>query len=96
VITSKQILNQLEQYSDTKKVSGHSVIIYENPISSDILEISKSWDEKQEILFKKMIKQGGKFRINGVVINATLPETILTSRGEKDGGTQKTDPLARF
>jgi hypothetical protein len=61
-----------------------------------ILEVSKSWDEKQEILFKKMIKQGGKFRINGVVISTVPPETILTSRGEKDGGTQKTDPLARF
>ena len=43
-----------------------------------------------------MIKQGGKFRINGVVIDTVPPETILTSRGEKDGGTQKTDPLARF
>ena len=61
-----------------------------------IIEASKSWDEKREILFKKMIKQGGKFRINGVVIDTTPPETILTSRGEKDGGTQKVDPLARF
>lgn len=61
-----------------------------------IIEASKSWDEKQEILFKKMIKQGGTFRINGVVIDTIPPETILTSRGEKDGGTQKVDPLARF
>jgi hypothetical protein len=42
MITSKQIINQLEQYSDTKNVAGHPVIIYENPTSSDILEISKS------------------------------------------------------
>ena len=61
-----------------------------------VIEASKSWDENQEILFKKMIKQGGKFRINGVVINTIPPEAILTSRGEKDGGTQKVDPLARF
>lgn len=61
-----------------------------------VLEESKSWDEKQEILFKKMIKQGGKCRINGVVIDTNPPEIILTSRGEKDGGTQKVDPLARF
>jgi hypothetical protein len=61
-----------------------------------IIEASKSWDEKQEILFKKMIKQGGKFRINGVAIDTILPDTILTSRGEKDGGIQKVDPLARF
>ena len=42
MITSRQILNQIEQYSDTKNVSGHAVVIYENPTSSDVLEISKS------------------------------------------------------
>jgi hypothetical protein len=61
-----------------------------------IVEASKSWDEKQEILFKKMIKQGGKFRINGIIINTTPQEDILTSRGVKDGGISKVDPLARF
>ena len=61
-----------------------------------IIEASKSWDEKQETLFKKILKQGGKCRINGVVIDTNPPENILTSRGEKDGGTQKVDPLARF
>jgi hypothetical protein len=61
-----------------------------------IIEASKSWDEKQEILFKKMIKQGGKFRINGIAINTTPQEDILTSRGVKDGGILKVDPLARF
>jgi len=61
-----------------------------------IIEASKSWDEKQETLFKKMLKQGGKCRINGVVIDTNPPENILTSRGEKDGGAQKVDPLARF
>jgi hypothetical protein len=42
MITSKQLLKQIEQYSDTKNVSGHAVIIFENPTSSDILEISKT------------------------------------------------------
>ena len=42
MITSKFILNQIEQYSDTKNIAGHPVIIYENPTSSDIMEISKS------------------------------------------------------
>ena len=44
-----------------------------------IIEASKSWDEKQETLFKKMLKQGGKCRINGVVIDTNPPEKILTS-----------------
>lgn len=61
-----------------------------------ILKESESWDEKQEILFRKMLKQGGKFRLNGILIDTKPTETMLTSRGEKDGGIQQSDPLARF
>jgi hypothetical protein len=32
-----------------------------------------------------MLKQGGGFKINGTYISTTPTETILTSRGEKDG-----------
>jgi hypothetical protein len=49
-----------------------------------IIEISQSWDDNQQILFKKMLKQGGKFRINGIVIDTKPTEILLTSRGEKD------------
>ena len=62
----------------------------------EILDASKSWDMNQETLFRKMLKQGGKFRINGVVIDTKPTETMLTSRGEKDGGVPQCDPLARF
>ena len=31
-----------------------------------------------------MLKQGGKFRINGIVIDTKPTEILLTSRGEKD------------
>jgi len=51
-----------------------------------IIEASQSWDDNQQILFKKMLKQGGKFRINGIVIDTKPTETMLTSRGEKDTG----------
>jgi hypothetical protein len=49
-----------------------------------IIEASQSWDDNQQILFKKMLKQGGKFRINGVIIDTKPTEVLLTSRGEKD------------
>jgi hypothetical protein len=62
----------------------------------EILDASKSWDMNQETLFRKMLKQGGKFRINGVVIDTKPTETMLTSRGEKDGGVIVVDPLSRF
>lgn len=81
-----------------QSIRKNTIITFDGVVvtKEQIIEASKSWDEKQEILFKKMLKQGGKCRINGVVIDTNPPEAILTSRGERDGGTQKTDPLARF
>jgi hypothetical protein len=61
-----------------------------------ILEVSKSWEPKHEIMFKKLLKQGGSFRANGTIIRVLPPDQILTSRGERDGGIQQTDPFARF
>jgi len=61
-----------------------------------VIQESKGWDEKQIEFFKKMLKQGGHFKINGTLISTKPTETLLTSRGEKDGGIQQVDPLARF
>ena len=61
-----------------------------------IIEASESWSENQITFFKKMLKQGGGFLLNGVYIKTSPTETMLTSRGEKDGGIQQVDPLARF
>lgn len=61
-----------------------------------IIEASQSWSESQINFFKKMLKQGGGFLINGVRISTSPTETLLTSRGEKDGGITQVDPLARF
>jgi hypothetical protein len=43
-----------------------------------------------------MLKQGGKFHIRGIVVEITLQDKILNSKGESDGGIQQVDPLARF
>jgi hypothetical protein len=51
-----------------------------------VLELSKDWSEAQINFFKKMIKQGGSFKINGNSFETKLPEPQLTSRGEKDTG----------
>ncbi len=61
-----------------------------------IIEASESWSESQINFFKKMLKQGGGFLINGIHISTTPTETMLTSRGERDGGVQQVDPFARF
>jgi hypothetical protein len=44
----------------------------------------------------KLLKQGGKFTANGVIVEVIPQEQMLTSRGEKDGGIITSDPLARF
>ena len=51
-----------------------------------VLEKSKSWTEKQEILFKKFLKQGCKCRIQGILIEVIPPDQLVTSKGEKPGG----------
>jgi hypothetical protein len=74
----------------TIKFDGHIVD------KEAVLEASKTWEPKHEMLFMKLLKQGGKFTVNGVVVEVFPQEQMLTSRGEKDGGIITSDPLARF
>jgi hypothetical protein len=74
----------------TIKFDGHIVD------KEAVIEASKTWEPKHETLFIKLLKQGGKFTVNGVVVEVFPQEQMLTSRGEKDGGIITSDPLARF
>ena len=74
----------------TIKFDGHTV---DKPT---VIEASKTWEAKHETLFTKLLKQGGKFTVNGVIVEVIPQEQMLTSRGEKDGGITVSDPLARF
>jgi hypothetical protein len=55
-------------------------------------------DGKKAMKFylKNYLKQGGSFKINGVLVEVKPTDKMLTSRGEQDGGVLKVDPLARF
>ena len=67
------------------------------PISKqEVIDMSTLWNEKQIMFFKKMIKQGGTFKVDSNKFKITITEPILTSRGLKDGGIQQVDPEARF
>jgi hypothetical protein len=49
-----------------------------------LIEASENWSEQQLSFFKKMLKQGGKCKINGEVYNITLKErSDLDSRGNR-------------
>jgi len=61
-----------------------------------VISASESWNENHQTLFKKLLKQGGTFRINKVVVTVMPEEKTYNSRMESDGGIQKVDPLARF
>lgn len=62
----------------------------------DIISKSENWDPSHLSLFKKMLKQGGRFKIKGDIIEIILQDKILNSKGESDGGVIKTDPFAKF
>jgi hypothetical protein len=67
------------------------------PISKqEIIDMSVHWSENQITFFKKMLKQGGTFKVNKNEFKIIVDGPILTSRGEKDGGITSVDVEARF
>ena len=53
----------------------------------ELILISESWNEKQEYFFRKMLKQGGSFKLNGVKYEINLERDSKTrSDGTKDSG----------
>ena len=51
-----------------------------------IINLSLGWNEKQNSYFRKMLQQGGALKINGDKFEIEIQETIVNSRGDKDGG----------
>jgi hypothetical protein len=52
----------------------------------ELIKLSESWSEPQINFFKKMLKQGGDFKINGQPFRTIPANKILDSTGKKDGG----------
>lgn len=59
-----------------------------NKISKDeLISISEEWNEVQENFFRKMLKQGGHFKLKGVKYIVELEGAInLRADGHKDSG----------
>ena len=53
---------------------------------SIIIELSESWNEKEEKLFRKMLQQGGKFKLQGNSFRIVKQEKIVNTKGFKDEG----------
>ena len=66
---------------------GMNIVLDGRLVEKDeLIQLSESWTESQENFFRKMLKQGGEFRIQGKKFNITLQDKILDSTGEKDTG----------
>lgn len=66
---------------------GMQILVENQPIEKqDLIKLSESWTEQQVNFFKKMLKQGGEFKIQGKKFKTLPPNQILTSKGEKDTG----------
>lgn len=61
-----------------------------------VLLASESWTPSHETLFKKLLKQGGMFKISGVKVEVIPAMKIVNSKGDPEVKAPLTDPLARF
>lgn len=73
--------------------SNVSILLNEETTTKDhLIELSKGWSENEEILFRKMLKQGGDFRIQGQKFKMSIEEnTTLNSRGNFDAPIRPID-----
>jgi phage-related protein len=54
------------------------------PTKDELIEISETWSENQEIFFRKMLQQGGSFTLKGKQYKVLKTErTDLDSNGNK-------------
>ena len=67
--------------------SNHKIFIDGSETPSDkeeIISLSEDWTEMQENFFRKMLKQGGTFKVKGVRFKVILDErNDLDSKGNR-------------
>ena len=66
----------------------HTIYLNEVKMTKEeIIEISKDFSENEELRFRKMLKQGGKFSIKGRKFIITAPDKLYNSKGEEEVST---------
>lgn len=56
-----------------------------------LIHLSESWTDKEETLFRRLLKQGGKFKIKNQSYTILVEEQILNSRGNLDSAAKPMD-----
>ena len=58
-----------------------------NASKEELITLSETWTEKKEVFFRKMLQQGGNFKMDGKEFVVKIRENLqLRSDGTKDGG----------
>jgi len=82
----------MEEVRLTKQSIRRGVTISDrtkNLTKDEIITLSEKWTEKEIIFFKKMLKQGGYFNIQGNKFHITVPELIYNSKGDVEATLQE-------
>ena len=61
-----------------------------------VISASEAWTPSHDTLFKKLLKQGGVFKISGVKVEVIPAMKVVNSQGDPEVKGPLTDPLARF
>jgi len=65
----------------------HVLIDGVNTSKEELITLSETWTEKKEVFFRKMLQQGGNFKMDGKEFVIKIRENLqLRSDGTKDGG----------
>ena len=69
---------------------GVHVLIDGTKVSKEeLITLSETWTEKKEVFFRKMLQQGGNFRMDGKDFKVKIREnTKMRSDSSIDGGIQ--------
>ena len=82
-----------------QSIRSNMLIKVDNEVVSkdEVITMSQLWTEKQITFFKKMLKQGGKFKINGVPFEVSVQQRVdIKSDGNLAGPIIKIPGDGRF
>tara|TARA_R110001592_G_scaffold190661_2_gene436666 strand:- start:1700 stop:1981 length:282 start_codon:yes stop_codon:yes gene_type:complete len=72
--------------------SSVTVLINDEPTTKEqVIKMSESWSNNEELLFRKMLKQGGNFKMGGKSFKIIPTEQILNSKGNPDAAIKPMD-----
>ena len=76
-----------------QSIRGNIQIFIDNELSTkeQVIALSEGWNPKEETLFRRMLKQGGSFKIKGQQFKILIEEQLLNSRGNSDSAIRPMD-----